>query len=138
LSAPIDDAKFLQYTRDIGGILSLTRTPPLIVVRRKEENNYEAEEVKEKDPATRETSARRLREIDRVETQTAAGGDSKGVESRQKIGCPRYCISRKEISGVNVGREETQEETKSFTGAPCATCSRDESPMGCEESCRGE
>jgi hypothetical protein len=129
---------FLQYTRDIGRILSLTRTPPLIVVRRKEENNYEAEEVKEKDPATRETSARRLREIDRVKTQTAAGGDSKGVESRQKIGCPRYCIKRKEVSGVNARREETQEETKSFTGAPCATRSRDESPMGCKESCRGE
>jgi hypothetical protein len=131
LSAPIDDAKFLQYTRDIGGILSLTGTPPLIVVRRKKENNHEAEEVKEKDPATRETSARRLREIGRVKTQTAAGGGRKSVESREKISCPRYCISRKEISGVNDGREETQEEAKSFTGAPCATCSRDESPMGC-------
>jgi len=107
-------------------------------VRRKEENNYEAEEVKEKDPATRKTLARRLGEIDRVETQIAAGGDSKSLESCEKIGCPRYCISRKEVSGTNNGSEQTQEETESFTGASCSTRGFHESEVGCKESCRGE
>jgi hypothetical protein len=78
--------------------LSLTRTPPLIVVRRKEENNYEAEEVKEKDSATRKTLARRLGKTGRVETQIAAGADGKSLESCEKVGCPRHCISWNEVS----------------------------------------
>jgi hypothetical protein len=107
-------------------------------VRRKEENNYEAEEVKEKDSATRETSARGLREIDRVKTQTAAGRDSKSLESCEKIGCPRHCVGWKEVSGTNSGSEQTQKETESFTGASCSTLGRHESEVGCKESCRGE
>ena len=64
----------------------------------------------------------------------------KSVESSEKIGRPRYCVSRKEFFGANNRREETeqcqesQEETESFTGAPCATRSSDESQVGCEES----
>jgi hypothetical protein len=140
LGAPIDDAQFLQYARDIGGLLPLTRNQSFAVWH-KEEDNYEAKEVKEEDPATRETSARRLREIGRIKTQTAADRNRKGVKSRQEIGCPRYCVSRKEVCGGNNRRGETeqcqesQEETESLTGTSCSTCCRNESPMGCKESC---
>jgi hypothetical protein len=124
--------------RDIGGILQLTRNPIVNRRLRKEEDNYEAEEVKEEDPATRETPARRLREIGCIEAQTAAGRNRKGLESRQEIGCPRYCVSREEISGDNNRRGETEcqeseEETESFTGTSCATCCRNESQVGCKE-----
>jgi hypothetical protein len=114
--------------------LPLTETPSLIRVWHDKENNYEAEEVKEEDPATRETSARRLRKTGRVKTQTAAGGVGKSVKSSEKIGRPRYCVSRKEVSGANNGREETQEKAESFTGTSCATRSGDESQVGCKES----
>ena len=115
-------------------------TQSLIAVWRKEEDNYEAEEVKEEDPGTREPSAKRLRKTGQVTGQTAAGGDGKSVESSEKIGRPRYCVSRKEFFGANNRREETeqcqesQEEAESFAGAPCATRSSDESQVGCEES----
>ena len=75
-----------------------------------------------------------------VTRQTAAGGDGKSVESSEKIGRPRYCVSRKEFFGANNRREETeqcqesQEEAESFAGASCATRSSDESQVGCEES----
>ena len=95
--------------RDIGGILQLTRNPIVNRRLRKEEDNYEAEEVKEKDPATREMSTRRLRETGQVTTQAAAGGDGKSVESCEKIGCARYCVSRKEFSGANNRREGTRQ-----------------------------
>jgi hypothetical protein len=130
--------------RDIGGILQLTQNQSLIAVRREEEDNHEAEEVKEKDPAIRETSARRPRETGQVKTQTAAGRVGKSVESCEKIGRPSHCFSRKEASGANNRREETEhcqeseEKTESLTGAACSTCCRDESQVGCEASCRGE
>ena len=130
--------------RDIGGILQLTRNPIVNRRLRKEEDNYEAEEVKEEDPGTRESSERRLRETGQVTRQTAAGGNGKSVESSEKIGRPRYCVSRKEFFGANNRREEaeqcqeTQEEAESLTGAPCATRSSDESQVGCEEGRRGE
>ena len=85
------------------------------------------EEVKEKDPATRETSARGPTETGQVKTQIAGGGVGKGVESCEKIGRPSHCVSRKEVSGANNRREETEqcqeseEETESFTGTSCAT-----------------
>ena len=126
----------VKERRDIGGILPLTRNP----IVNKEEDNYEAEEVKEEDPGTRESSERRLRETGQVTRQTAAGGNGKSVESSEKIGRPRYCVSRKEFSGADNRREETeqcqesQEKAESFTGAPCATRSSDESQVGCEES----
>jgi hypothetical protein len=113
-------------------------------VRREEEDNYEAEEVKEEDSATRGTSARRLRETGQFKTQTAASGDGKSVESCEEISRPSDCVSRKQISGAkNRGEEneqcqENQEKTESFTGAPRAARSRDESQVGCEESCRGK
>jgi len=110
----------------------------LIRIWHQEEDNYEAEEVKEKDPATPETSARRLRETGGVKTQTAAGGNGKSVENCEKIGGARYCISWNEVSRVNNGREETQAETESFTAASCSTCSRDESTMGRKAGCRGK
>jgi hypothetical protein len=124
--------------RDIGGILQLTRNPIVNRRLRKEEDNYEAKEVKEEDPGTREPSTRRLRETGQVTRQTAAGGDGKSVESSEKIGRPRCCVSRKEFFGANNRREETEQcqesqEAESFTGAPCATRSSDESQVGCEE-----
>jgi hypothetical protein len=118
--------------------LSLTQAPSLFRLWREEENNYEAEEVKEKDPATRKTLARRLGKTGRVETQIAAGGDGKSLESCEKVGCPRHCVGWKEVPGTNNGSEQTQEETESFTGTACSTRSRDESPMGCEASYRRE
>jgi hypothetical protein len=127
--------------RDIGGILPLARNP--IVNRRLAQggDNHETEEVKEKDPGTREPSARRLRETGQITRQTAAGGDGKSVESSEKIGRSRYCGSRKEFSGANNRREETEQcqesqekEAESFTGAPCTTRRSDESQVGCEES----
>jgi len=118
--------------------LSLTPAPSLFRLWRQQEDNYEAEEVKEKDSATRKTLARRLGETDRVKTQIAAGGDGKGVESCERIGRARYCVSWNEVSGANNGREETAEETESFTGTSCSTLGGDESPMGCKASCRRE
>jgi hypothetical protein len=79
-----------------------------------------------------------------VETQIAGIGDSKSVKSCEKIGCPSYCLNRKEISGANSPneeteqREETEEKIESFAGTSCATCCRDESQVGCEASCRRE
>ena len=125
--------------RDIGGILPLTQNPIVIAVRREEEDNHEVEEVKEKDPATRETSARRPGEAGQLKTQTAAGRVGKGVESCEKIGRPSHCVSRKEVSGANNRREateqcqESQEETESLTGTSCSTRCRDESQVGCKE-----
>jgi hypothetical protein len=69
--------------------LSLSRTPSLIRLWRKEENNYEAEEVKEEDSATRQTSAGGHTKTGQPETQIAAGGNGKSVESCEKIGRPR-------------------------------------------------
>jgi hypothetical protein len=89
--------------------LLLTRTPSLIRGWREQEDNYEAEEVKEEDPGTRETSAGRLSETGWAKKQTAAGGVGKSLESCEKIGCPRHCVSRKEISAVNSWREATDQ-----------------------------
>lgn len=103
--------------RDIGGLLPLTQTPIVIAVRREEEDNHEAQEIKEKDPATRETSERRPGETGQLKTQTAAGRVGKGVESCEKIGRSSHCVSRKEVSGADNRRkknkhcEESQEET---------------------------
>jgi hypothetical protein len=125
--------------RDIGGILPLSQIPIGIAIRREQEDNHEAQEVKEKDPATRETSARRPGETGQLKTQTAAGRVGKGVESCEKIGRPSHCVSRKEVWGANNRREETkkcqesQKETESLTGTSCSTCRRDESQMGCKE-----
>jgi hypothetical protein len=121
--------------RDIGGILPLTQNA--IVNRRsaKEEDNHEAEEIKKEDPATRETSARRIAETGQAKAQTAAGGDGESVKSCEKIGCSRHGVS---WEGANNGREEVQEKLEYFTGAPRATCCRDECKVGCKASCRGE
>jgi hypothetical protein len=125
--------------RDIGGILPLTQIPIVIAIRREQEDNHEAQEVKEKDPATRETPARRPGETGQLKTQTAAGRVGKGVESCEKIGRPSHCVSRKEILGADNGREKTeqcqesQKEIESLTGTSCSTCCRDESQVGCKE-----
>jgi hypothetical protein len=105
---------------------------------------YEAEEVKEKDSATREAHAGGPAKTGQAETQIAGGGDGKSVESCEKIGCPSYCISRKQVSGANNQGEENEEcqesqaKTESFTGAAGAARSSDEGAMGCKESRRGE
>jgi hypothetical protein len=117
--------------------LSLTRTPSLIRLWRKEDN-YEVEEVKEEDRATREASAGGLTKAGQAETQIAGIGVSKGLKSCKKIGCPRYWANREEVSRANSRNEETEEKIESFTGTPCATCCRDESKVGCEASCPGE
>ncbi len=73
--------------RDISEILSLTeKTNRYIRRRRDEENNYEGEEIKEKDLATREASARWCTEAREVKTETARGGSGEGVEGREEIG----------------------------------------------------
>jgi hypothetical protein len=124
--------------------LSLTGTPSLIRLWREKEDNYEVEEVKEKDPAAREASPRGPTKTGQAETQIAAGGVSKRIESSAEIGCTSHCVSRKEVSGASNRREgtehchESEEKTESFTGTPGATLSSDESQVGCEASCRGE
>jgi len=120
------------------------KTQSLIAVRHEEEDNYEAKEVKEKDPATGKAFAGRSTEAGEVKTQIAGSGVSKGFEGCEKIGRPSYCANRKEVSRANNRSEETeqcqesQEKTESLTGAPCSTCCRNESQVGCEASCRGE
>jgi hypothetical protein len=108
------------------------KTQSLIAVRHEEEENHEGEEVKEKDPATRETSARRPGKAGKVKAQTAAGRIGKGVESCEKIGRSSYCGSRKEVVGADRA-QETQAETEPLTGTSCSTCCRDESQVGCEK-----
>jgi hypothetical protein len=77
---------------------------------------------------------RRFSETGEIETQTAGVGDRESVESCEKIGCPRDCLGCRQTRYC----KETEEETEPFTGAPCATFCRHESPMGGQESCRGK
>jgi len=124
--------------------LPLTQNPIVIAVRREGKDNHETQEVKEKDPATRETFARRPGETGQLKTQTAAGRVGKGLESSAKIGRPSSGVSRKEVSSANSRdeqteqRKESEEETESLTGTSRSTCCRDESQVGCKEGCRGE
>ena len=69
---------------------------------------------------------------------------AKALKAARRSAARATGVSRKEISGADNRREETeqcqesQEETESFTGASCSTRGRHESEVGCEESCRGE
>jgi hypothetical protein len=97
--------------RDIAGILPLTQTPIVIAVRREEEDNHEVEEVEEKDPATRETSVEGLEEL-AVKTQMQQAESAKALKAARNRP-PEYCVSRKEVSGVNNQREGTEQPQES-------------------------
>src|SRR5437764_3354955 len=93
--------------RNIGEILTLTRNPIFtFAVRRQEEDKHEAEEVEKENPATGKTLATGTSEAGQLETQTAAGRIGKSVEGCEEIGCSSYCISRKEVAGVNNWRRK--------------------------------
>jgi len=100
--------------------------------------HYEVEEFKEKDPTTREASARGLDEIGQPETKAAGGRVSKGDESREEIGCSRYCGQVFNWRDETEQRQETEEKTESLARTSRATFGRDESQVGCQTRSPGK
>src|SRR6266498_3606862 len=113
------------------------------------EKKKKVKEFKEKDPTTREASARRSKKTGQTKAETPGSGGSKGDESREEIGSTRYCgspgcqtfcVNGKKVPSAK-GREETslrqesEEKVESFAGTSRATCGRDEGQVGRQESC---
>jgi hypothetical protein len=98
-------------------------------LRRQKEHSYEAEESKEKDPATREASTRKPEETGQAKAETAGGRVSKEDESGKEIGRPRDCTQREE----NEQCQESEAKTESLTGTSRATFGGDESQVGCQK-----
>jgi len=82
-----------------------------------------------------------------AKAEAAGGTGSEGNESCEETGCTRYCNSpgsqafyanRKEVSAADLEeakrQQKSEEKTQFLTGTPCATCGRDESHVGREES----
>jgi hypothetical protein len=120
--------------RDIGEIFLLTVSSIAYLPSplNKRRHDYEAQDFKEKDRATREASGRGLKETGQAETKNAVSTGSEGDESREEIGCPRS--SGEETSH----RQESEAKAQSLTGTSRATFGCDESQMGRQESRWGE
>jgi hypothetical protein len=122
--------------------LSLIRNP--LINSREQEDPHEVEKFKEKNPATRETFTRGPKKTGQAKRKTEGGRGSKGAESREEICGSRHRAKRKEVCAAKNWHEktrrcqETEEEIESFTGTSRATCGRDESQVGREESRKGE
>ena len=63
---------------------------------------------------------------------------AKALKAARKSAARVTASAGKKSLESTTGAKETQEKIESFTGTSCATCCRNESPMGCEASCRGE
>ena len=78
-----------------------------------------------------EKLARLKRKLQQAET-------AKALKAARKSAARVTASAGKKSLESERGREENQEKTQSFTRTSCSTCSRDESKVGCKESCRGE
>jgi hypothetical protein len=82
--------KQAKEERDIGEVSTLTVKRTLYLrLPQADTYNYEAEELKEKDPAIGEASARRTKKTGQAKAKTTGSGDSKGGESQKEVGCSR-------------------------------------------------
>ena len=83
-------------------------------------------------------------ELARLKRKLQQAESAKVLKAARRSAARATAISRKEVSGGNNRRGETeqcqesQEKIESFTGTPCATCCRNESQVGCEEGRCGE